>query len=1104
MKKTIRISVIMLISICTNVVYGQFYTGMHMTFGKNRVQYNNFKWQYYRYKKYDTYFYVGGKKFAEFASQIAQKEITRLETYYNFSLNNRLRFVVFNKLSDLQQSNIGLDNDMDYNTGGVVHIVGNKVFLYFEGSYEKLEKQIRGGIARVIVNQMIYGDNLGEMVKSAAFTAFPDWYVEGLISYTQEPWNSEIENTVKDGILYGKYEKLHKLSGEEAVKAGHSFWKFVVDKYGNAVLPNIIYMSSVTRNIENGFLFVIGISLNDLLKDWILHYDNIFYAHDNLCEMPNSDNDLLNRNKRYAIYKEFAISPDANYAVYTTNQLGKYKIWLHNLKKDKKKCLMRQNHKLDYKTDYSYPLLSWHPSGKILAIIREHKGHIWLQFYFVEDKYFEQEELHYFDKILDFNYSSDGKKMVFSAVMNGQSDIYEYYLGAHSYKKITNDIYDDNYPTYIQNDKRIIFSSNRPNDTLKSIGTFTHKTYNPLPYNDLFMYSFNDTSNILYRVTNTPNTHEIKPVSAGNSEFFFLSNKNGIYNRFRAQFDSTISFIDTITHYRYTTNYKPASNYKRNITEHSYALEADIFTDLVFYNDDYHLFINTEDEDILTVSKKNIAPKAIWVNNDSVIQNFIKKEKTQQQPQKKKRLIVVYEQDTAMHDTIPEQDTIIDVNNYRFEIEKQNNDSLHINSKRQELQNSVLKAEKNLVAKSFNRARNYFLTFNPVKLVTQVDNQMLNPTYQQFTGGGGNFFNPGLNGLFKLGVSDVFEDYKLTGGVKLSADLKSNEYFATYEDLSKRLDKTILFHRQSFLTPYNEYFAKVYTHQLAYKVSWPFDRVISFRASLGWRNDFSVIKSTSMASLKEEGNYANWSYLKTELVFDNIRDVMMNIRYGTRGKIFGEWYRQIDQANTNFFVIGGDFRFYQQIHREIIWANRIAASTSFGNKKLIYYLGSVDNWLNLSNNISTFNNNIDIDYTQNYAFQTIATNMRGFNQNIRNGNSFAVFNSEVRWPIFTYFSKKPIKSDFFSNFQIIGFTDIGTAWVGNSPYSEENAFYKEEYQNGPVTVTIIKNIEPIVAGYGFGLRTSLFGYFIRADWAWGYADYKIQPQIFYLSLSLDF
>ena len=97
-------------------------------------------------------------------------------------------------------------------------------------------------------------------------------------------------------------------------------------------------------------------------------------------------------------------------------------------------------------------------------------------------------------------------------------------------------------------------------------------------------------------------------------------------------------------------------------------------------------------------------------------------------------------------------------------------------------------------------------------------------------------------------------------------------------------------------------------------------------------------------------------------------------------------------------------------------------------------MGGVDTWLT-----PKFTTEAPIDYTQNYAYQTLATNMRGFYQNVRNGNSFAVINSELRFPIFSYLANRPLRSDFINNFQIIAFGDLGTAWTGLTPYSDDNA-----------------------------------------------------------------
>jgi hypothetical protein len=162
-------------------------------------------------------------------------------------------------------------------------------------------------------------------------------------------------------------------------------------------------------------------------------------------------------------------------------------------------------------------------------------------------------------------------------------------------------------------------------------------------------------------------------------------------------------------------------------------------------------------------------------------------------------------------------------------------------------------------------------------------------------------------------------------------------------------------------------------------------------------------------------------------------------------------------------------------------------------------MGGVDNWL-----LPKYDYETRIDYSQNYVFQTLATNMRGFHQNVRNGNSFAVINSELRLPIFRYLINQPIKSDFINNFQIIGFGDVGTAWNGVSPYSEDNTLNTEIIYSNPFIITLKNQKEPIIGGYGFGLRSRLLGYFVRADWAWGVEDGVVMPRVFYLSLSLDF
>jgi hypothetical protein len=181
----------------------------------------------------------------------------------------------------------------------------------------------------------------------------------------------------------------------------------------------------------------------------------------------------------------------------------------------------------------------------------------------------------------------------------------------------------------------------------------------------------------------------------------------------------------------------------------------------------------------------------------------------------------------------------------------------------------------------------------------------------------------------------------------------------------------------------------------------------------------------------------------------------------------------------------------------------LAASASFGDQRLVYFLGGVDNWITAN---SRFDPSLQVAPDQNYAFMAIATPMRGFMQNIRNGSNFALFNSELRVPLFRYLVNRPMKSDFLETFQVIALFDAGTAWTGWNPYSDKNSFNKTVISNpqSPIIVVLENQKEPIVYGYGWGLRARIFGYFVRFDYTWGIDDGFRLPSRKYFSLSLDF
>ena len=131
-------------------------------FGKNRVQYQKFNWKYYQTENFNTYFSQDGLALGKFVAQIAEQELQGLEEYIEYGLQRRANIVVYNNFDEFQQSNIGIGIDWQ-NAGGVTKFVNNKMIIYFDGNHENLKRQIRQGIAKILVDNVLFGDDLGEL-----------------------------------------------------------------------------------------------------------------------------------------------------------------------------------------------------------------------------------------------------------------------------------------------------------------------------------------------------------------------------------------------------------------------------------------------------------------------------------------------------------------------------------------------------------------------------------------------------------------------------------------------------------------------------------------------------------------------------------------------------------------------------------------------------------------------------------------------------------------------------------------------------------------------------------------------------------------------------
>jgi hypothetical protein len=1094
-------------------------------FGKNRVQYKKFNWRYYQTKNFNTYTNEGGLALGKFIAQVAEEELGAIEEFVEYGLQRRANIVIYNSFTDYKQSNIGLGIDWQ-NTGGVTKLVNNKILLYYDGNLNELRVRLRQGIAQVLVENLLFGDDLGEFASNQALLDLPKWLTDGYVSYVAENWSPVLDDKLKSALLSGNYRTFYQFAFREPYLAGHAFWRFVGEQYKKDNITYFLYLSRIYKSLNAASLKVTKKKFRELLADFMDQetekYQNDLKGRRNL---PKGNVVTIEEKKNGRDYYRFQANPIARNNSYAMVEYKKgiYRVVLDDLS-DKRKTLLKAG-VLNNQDELNpnYPLLAWDPKGSRILVVYTEEGKIKMFIYDVvaRIKTFKQ-ELEGFQLIQDAKFMLDNNTLILSAVKNGQSDIFVYKVKENTLQQITNDVYDDVDASFVAFPSKtgILFSSNRPSPNASKADTVipSRNNFNIFMVDNWTKSEFRQIT----QLTNQPFGQARFPLQYNVNHFTFVSDANGIGNRYagffttqragldtlyrigdeilrnpeRKELDSTlkawektapdsigyISITSDSTYVFPITNYQSSLQETRGAGDNNQVTEVRQEGDLKFL---YKLKINDA-----VLLKRNVNARPT---------DYIKK--LMEDERKRKTGLMMYQKEEKEEAKTEKKNKL-----FQTEFDQDLKDTAAL------VAEEIMVPQKEDVLKKA-KMFDYKLKFASDYLVSGFNNSVMVNRFQPYGGGTGPIYlsnTDNLNGILRMGISDLMEDKKFIGGFRLATNLRDNDYLASFQNLRKRFDWGVTYYRSNqenypIFDPSDiksQLRNKLASNLYQFNVSYPFDEVKSLRAMLGYRSDNVVITSDANYSptLTATDTLLKYALVKLEYVHDNTINPTLNIWNGFRYKVFADINSRMVNAKGSgkfMFNIGTDIRYYYPIYRNFIWAGRAAADFSFGSQKLIYYLGGVEGWLR-----PKFNNAILPAPDQNYAFQTLALTLRGHNQNVANGNNNMVMNSEFRLPLFTTLFNRPVNNAFLRNFQLVQFLDLGTAWNGKfdkiqRPYSA--------YGLPPVQVNVkTGGIGPFVGGYGFGGRSTLLGYFLRVDAGWPMGNFFKGKPSWYFALGLDF
>src|SRR3954466_11329538 len=262
-----RISGLLLIAftLCTHA-YSQVST---VEFGKNRVQYKKFKWQYYQTANFNVYFEENGMPLGKYVVQLAEQELPSIEKFVEYGLQRRANLIVYNHFNDLEQSNIGLALDWQ-TTGGTTKLVNNKMIVSYNANHNDLKRQVREGIAKILVDNILFGDDIGEFASNQALLDLPQWLTDGYVEYVAEPWSTARDEALRNAILSGDYNNFYQFAFDKSTLAGHSFWYYIAEKYKPENVTYFLYLARLYKNLNQASERICKKKFKDVLADFMV------------------------------------------------------------------------------------------------------------------------------------------------------------------------------------------------------------------------------------------------------------------------------------------------------------------------------------------------------------------------------------------------------------------------------------------------------------------------------------------------------------------------------------------------------------------------------------------------------------------------------------------------------------------------------------------------------------------------------------------------------------------------------------------------------------------------------------------------------------------
>ncbi len=438
-------------------------------FGRNKVQYDQFRFDILPTNYFDLYFYEETNTAARDAARMADRWYARHSTVFSHELTARRPLIFYANDADFQQTNV-IGGAIGEGVGGVTEGLKQRVVMPFTGLYGETDHVLGHELVHSFQYDLALSTDRGIQIQR-----LPLWLVEGMAEYLSVgAHDPHTAMWIRDALVRDDLPSIEDLSRGRyfPYRFGQAYMAYIGGTYGDGAVTSL-YQVAGRAGVEEGIMTITGMSTDSLSMDW---RQTVRASYGPLVEgrtPPSEAGQIVLSSERGGggdVNVSPAVSPDGQYVAFLSSR-DIFSIDLYVADAETGRIVERLG---SVNRDPHFDAIrflnssgTWSPDGRRFAFVAFTRGDNELAIWNVQTGRIERRfEVGGVSALSQPAWSPDGETIALSGLDGGISDLYLVDVASGTARQLTNDRYGDLQPTWSPDGETLAFTTDRgPNGT---------------------------------------------------------------------------------------------------------------------------------------------------------------------------------------------------------------------------------------------------------------------------------------------------------------------------------------------------------------------------------------------------------------------------------------------------------------------------------------------------------------------------------------------------------------------------------------------------------------------------------------------------------------